>query len=51
MTQVSLAQIPQALGPVFMAGDPAAEGKAQERSSLPSGATEGSPAFAPWPTT
>ena len=34
MTQVSLAEIPQTLGPVFMAGDPAADGKAQERSNV-----------------
>lgn len=34
MTQVSLTEIPQTLGPVFTAGDPAAEGKAQERSNV-----------------
>ncbi|HEX6372552.1 MAG TPA: nuclear transport factor 2 family protein [Longimicrobium sp.] len=34
MTQVSLAEVPQALEPVFMAGDPDAAGKAQERSNV-----------------
>lgn len=34
MTQVPLAEIPQTLGPVFMAGDPAVEGKAREWSNV-----------------
>lgn len=34
MTQVSLAEIPQVLEPVFAAGDPAAETKARERANV-----------------
>jgi ketosteroid isomerase-like protein len=34
MAQMSLAEIPHALGTVFMAGDPAVEGKAQERFNV-----------------
>jgi ketosteroid isomerase-like protein len=34
MTQVSLGEVARTLGPVYMAGDPAAEGKAQERSNV-----------------
>jgi ketosteroid isomerase-like protein len=34
MTQVSLAEIPQALGPVFAAGDEAAEARVQERGNV-----------------